>query len=157
MPSIDSQTTRLPMANRRFFHVSVNGFQLIARFGATAGVNSADIAAYRRRVLARENLEKLRDFVTDLQLVEGTRGLISLFSARQAPAPGKLPAALPYILGGLRIAGGLSLIGAVVAEIAAGTAGAGSGLRLKWNFCRFGGHSAYLSLCSRICDIALQH
>src|ERR1700759_2695216 len=39
----------------------------------------------------------------------------------------KLPAALPYILGGLRIAGGLSLIGAVVAEIAAGTAGAGSG------------------------------
>ena len=32
--------------------------------------------------------------VTDLQLVDGTRGLISLFSARQAPAPGKLPAAL---------------------------------------------------------------
>src|SRR6195952_1828403 len=45
-------------------------------------------------LLARENLEKIRDFVTDLQLVEGTRGLISLFSARQAPAPGKLPAAL---------------------------------------------------------------
>ena len=34
----------------------------------------------------------------------------------------KLPAALPYILGGLKIAGGLSLIGAVVAEIAAGSA-----------------------------------
>jgi len=33
----------------------------------------------------------------------------------------KLPSALPYILGGLRIAGGLSLIGAVVAEIAAGS------------------------------------
>src|SRR5258708_30403748 len=47
-----------------------------------------------KTLLARENLEKLRDFVTDLQLVEGTRGLISLFSARQAPAPGKLPAAL---------------------------------------------------------------
>src|SRR5207302_11014450 len=31
---------------------------------------------------------------SDLQLVEGTRGLISLFSARQAPAPGKFPAAL---------------------------------------------------------------
>jgi len=40
----------------------------------------------------------------------------------------KLPAALPYILGGLKIAGGLSLIGAVVAEMAAGSAGAGSGL-----------------------------
>ncbi|KRP99158.1 RND transporter [Bradyrhizobium yuanmingense] len=47
-----------------------------------------------KTLLERSNLEKLRDFVTDLQLVEGTRGLVSLFSARQAPAPGKLPAAL---------------------------------------------------------------
>src|SRR5260370_28898444 len=47
-----------------------------------------------KTLLARDNLEKLRDLVTDLQLVDGTRGLISLFSARQAPAPGKLPAAL---------------------------------------------------------------
>ncbi|MCK1479750.1 MMPL family transporter [Bradyrhizobium sp. 197] len=47
-----------------------------------------------KTLLARKNLEKLRDFVTDMQLVEGTRGLVSLFSARQAPAPGKLPAAL---------------------------------------------------------------
>lgn len=43
----------------------------------------------------------------------------------------KLPAALPFILGGLRIAGGLSLIGAVVAEIAAGSAGTGSGLAYR--------------------------
>lgn len=43
----------------------------------------------------------------------------------------KLPAALPQILTGLRIAGGLSLIGAVVAEIAAGSAGAGSGLAFR--------------------------
>src|SRR6202171_5907562 len=47
-----------------------------------------------KTLLKRENLEKLRDLVTDIQLVEGTRGIISLFSARQAPAPGKLPAAL---------------------------------------------------------------
>lgn len=47
-----------------------------------------------KTLLARNNLEKLRDFITDMQLVEGTRGLVSLFSARQAPAPGKLPAAL---------------------------------------------------------------
>jgi predicted RND superfamily exporter protein len=45
-------------------------------------------------LLARSNVNKLRDFVTDVQLVDGTRGLVSLFSARQAPAPGKLPAAL---------------------------------------------------------------
>jgi NitT/TauT family transport system permease protein len=43
----------------------------------------------------------------------------------------KLPSALPQILAGLRIAGGLSLIGAVVAEIAAGSAGAGSGLAYR--------------------------
>ena len=43
----------------------------------------------------------------------------------------KLPAALPHMLGGIRIAGGLALIGAVVAEIAAGTAGAGSGLAYR--------------------------
>lgn len=43
----------------------------------------------------------------------------------------KFPTALPFILGGLRISGGLSLIGAVVAEIAAGSAGAGSGLAYR--------------------------
>jgi NitT/TauT family transport system permease protein len=43
----------------------------------------------------------------------------------------KLPSALPFILGGLRIAGGLSLVGAVAAEIAAGSAGAGSGLAFR--------------------------
>ena len=47
-----------------------------------------------KTLMVRENLEKLRDMVTDLQLVEGVRGLVSLFSARQAPEPGKLPAAL---------------------------------------------------------------
>jgi NitT/TauT family transport system permease protein len=43
----------------------------------------------------------------------------------------KLPSALPYILAGLRIAGGLALIGAVVAEIAAGASGAESGLAYR--------------------------
>jgi NitT/TauT family transport system permease protein len=40
----------------------------------------------------------------------------------------RLPSALPYFLGGLRISGGLALIGAVVAEFVAGTGGAKSGL-----------------------------
>ena len=43
----------------------------------------------------------------------------------------KLPSALPYFLAGLRIAGGLSLIAAVVAEFAAGSSGAGSGLAFR--------------------------
>jgi NitT/TauT family transport system permease protein len=43
----------------------------------------------------------------------------------------KLPSALPYFLGGLRIAGGLALIGAIVAEYVVGTGGTGSGLAFR--------------------------
>jgi len=43
----------------------------------------------------------------------------------------KMPAALPYFMTGLRIGGGLALIAAVVAEFAAGSAGAGSGLAFR--------------------------
>ncbi len=43
----------------------------------------------------------------------------------------RLPSALPYFLGGLRIAGGLALIGAIVAEITAGSAGQGAGLAFR--------------------------
>ncbi len=64
------------------------------------------------------------------------RNLVDLFelygaSRMQTLLRLKLPAALPYMLGGLKIAGGLALIGAVVAEIAAGSAGAGSGLAYR--------------------------
>jgi NitT/TauT family transport system permease protein len=43
----------------------------------------------------------------------------------------RLPSALPFFLAGLRIGGGLALIGAIVAEIAAGTAGHGAGLAFR--------------------------
>ncbi|MEM9351228.1 MAG: ABC transporter permease [Pseudomonadota bacterium] len=43
----------------------------------------------------------------------------------------QLPSALPFFLGGLKIAGGLALIGAVVAEYVAGTGGIGSGLAFR--------------------------
>jgi len=73
---------------------------------------------------------------TTLGLNSVDHNLVSLFDLygakrRQILWYLKLPAALPQILGGLRIAGGLSLIGAVVAEIAAGSAGAGSGLAYR--------------------------
>lgn len=73
---------------------------------------------------------------TTLGLNSVDRNLIALFSLYGA-SPGrvlwdlKLPSALPYMLGGLRIAGGLSLVGAVAAEIAAGSGGAGSGLAFR--------------------------
>ena len=47
-----------------------------------------------KTLLERDSLEKLRDLVTELQLIEGTRGIISLFSARQPPEGGQLPEAL---------------------------------------------------------------
>jgi NitT/TauT family transport system permease protein len=61
------------------------------------------------------------------------RDLFQLYGASrwQALRLLRLPSALPYFLGGLRIAGGLSLIGAVVAEYVAGTAGTGTGLAFR--------------------------
>ncbi|MCC7347118.1 MAG: ABC transporter permease [Variibacter sp.] len=43
----------------------------------------------------------------------------------------RLPAALPYFLSGLKISGGLALIGAVVAEFVAGSGGSASGLAYR--------------------------
>lgn len=73
---------------------------------------------------------------TTLGLNSVDRNLVDLFrlygsSRWQVLVRLKLPAASPHMLGGLRIAGGLALIGAVVAEIAAGSAGAGSGLAFR--------------------------
>ncbi len=55
----------------------------------------------------------------------------------------------PSSSAGLRIAGGLSLIGAVVAEIAAGSAGAGSGL--AYRIAEFGYRLSTFPGCSRRC------
>lgn len=42
-------------------------------------------------LLARDSIAKLRDAVTDLQLADGQRGLVSLFSARDPPTSGGVP------------------------------------------------------------------
>jgi uncharacterized protein len=47
-----------------------------------------------KSLLARESIDKLRSLVTDLQLVDGARGIISLFSARQPAEAGGIPAPL---------------------------------------------------------------
>ncbi len=70
---------------------------------------------------------------TTLGLNSADRNLIALFrlygaSGWQSLWHLRLPAALPYFLAGLRISGGLALIGAVVAEFVAGTGGADTGL-----------------------------
>ena len=70
---------------------------------------------------------------TTLGLRSVDPGLINLFrmcraSRWQILLRLRIPSALPYFFGGLRIASGLSLIGAVVAEFVAGTGGQGAGL-----------------------------
>ncbi|WP_349631965.1 ABC transporter permease [Pseudomonas abieticivorans] len=60
-------------------------------------------------------------------------GLLNLFQLNRATRWQtllrlRIPSALPYFFGGLRIASGLALIGAVVAEFVAGTGGTGAGL-----------------------------
>jgi NitT/TauT family transport system permease protein len=59
--------------------------------------------------------------------------LFRLYGARrwQTMALLRLPAALPYFLSGLRISGGLALVGAVVAELVAGSGGFASGLAYR--------------------------
>src|SRR5258708_6369110 len=44
-----------------------------------------------RSLMERASLERLRDLVTELQLIDGTRGVVSLFSAREPPEGGHLP------------------------------------------------------------------
>lgn len=70
---------------------------------------------------------------TTLGLKSVDRNLVALFTLYKASRWQtlihlRLPNAMPYFLGGLRISGGLALIGAVVAEFVAGTGGARSGL-----------------------------
>ena len=43
------------------------------------------------RLLERASLEKLREVAIELQLIDGTRGLISIFSAREPPDQGPIP------------------------------------------------------------------
>jgi NitT/TauT family transport system permease protein len=72
----------------------------------TVGLNSAD-----------------RNLLALFRLYGASRGQVLRFL--------KLPTALPYFLTGLRISGGLALIGAVVAEFVAGTGGAETGLAFR--------------------------
>jgi NitT/TauT family transport system permease protein len=72
----------------------------------TVGLNSAD-----------------RNLLALFRLYGASRGQVLRFL--------KLPTALPYFLTGLRISGGLALIGAVVAEFVAGTGGTETGLAFR--------------------------
>ena len=70
---------------------------------------------------------------TTLGLRSADPGLVNLFRLHRASrwqtlTRLRVPGALPHFFGGLRIASGLALIGAVVAEFVAGTGGSSAGL-----------------------------
>jgi len=73
---------------------------------------------------------------TTVGLNSADRNLLALFrlygaSRAQTLRYLRLPTALPYFMAGLRISGGLALIGAVVAEFVAGTGGTETGLAFR--------------------------
>ncbi len=99
---------------------------LIIYFGDTATVYiAATIVAF---------FPILSNTMTGLRSTD--HGLVNLFDLYGAGGLQRLtvlqlPNALPYFLTGLRIASGLALIGAIVAEFVAGSAGQGSGLAFR--------------------------
>ena len=73
---------------------------------------------------------------TTVGLNSADRNLVDLFrlygaSRWQVLMRLRLPTAMPFFLSGLRISGGLALIGAIVAEFVAGTGGRASGLAYR--------------------------
>jgi len=73
---------------------------------------------------------------TSIGLASTDRNLVDLFRLNGA-SPWqeifllRVPAALPYFLSGLKIGGGLALIGAIAGELAAGASGASTGLAFR--------------------------
>ena len=79
----------------------------------------AQLRVYRRRIKSVRATKKI------------TKAMELIASSRIVKAQQRVDASLPYFLAGLRISGGLSLIGAVVAEFVAGTGGTASGLAFR--------------------------
>jgi uncharacterized protein len=71
-------------------------FKLFDDFSKRFPSNEYDVlmVVEGNKLLERDNIEKLRNLVTDLQLIKGSRGVLSLFSARQPPEGGQIPGPL---------------------------------------------------------------
>ena len=86
-----AQGRRFALAALPLEHAGVQAVR--RRDGALSRRASSTSSSWWRasRCLSAHSLEKLRDLVTDLQLIDGTRGIISLFSARTPPEAGQHP------------------------------------------------------------------
>jgi predicted RND superfamily exporter protein len=77
----------------QLFHSDTPEFRLYQRETRRFPSSEFDVlvVVQGKTLLQRASIAKLRNLVIDLQLIDGARGTISLFSAREPPAAGKLP------------------------------------------------------------------
>jgi predicted RND superfamily exporter protein len=77
----------------QLFHSESPAFRLFERVSQDFPSSEYDvmIVVTGDSLLDRESVQKLRSLVTDVQLIEGTRGALSMFSARQPASGGGLP------------------------------------------------------------------
>jgi uncharacterized protein len=78
------------------FRSNTADFQQFENFSKRFPSNEYDVLMVVEgdSLLERDSIDKLRNLVTELQLIDGTRGVLSLFSARQPPEHGNLPGPL---------------------------------------------------------------
>jgi hypothetical protein len=87
---IDDSLSQLFRSDSPAFHQ----FEQVSRDFPSAEYDAL-IVVTGKSLLDRESVEKLRSLVTDVQLIDGARGVISMFSAREPAADGGLPASPP--------------------------------------------------------------
>jgi predicted RND superfamily exporter protein len=80
----------------QLFHSDSPGFQQFEAVSREFPSSEYDVLVVvsGEKLLDRDNVEKLRTLVTSLQLVDGARGVLSMFSAREPSANGGIPAPL---------------------------------------------------------------
>lgn len=77
----------------QLFHSESPAFKLFEQVSHEFPSSEYDvmIVVTGETLLDRESVEKLRSLVTDVQLIDGTRGVLSMFSAREPAPAGGLP------------------------------------------------------------------
>ena len=91
-----SPGSRSTISLSQLFHSDTPDFRLYQQETRRFPSSELDVlvVVQGKTLLQRASIEKLRNLVINLQLIDGARGIISLFSAREPPAVGKLPGPL---------------------------------------------------------------
>ena len=87
------QRIRIDDSLSQLFHSESPAFKLFEHVSHDFPSSEYDvmIVVTGETLLDRQSVEKLRSLVTDVQLIQGTRGVLSMFSAREPAPEGGLP------------------------------------------------------------------